>query len=118
MLNAHDKIEAVYYPGLPSHPQHEKATNWFKHYGSILSFDLKAGYDCAALLDSIDIIINATHLGDNRTLALPMAGTIFYEMGAENRAIAGISEQMIRCSIGIEDTEDLLEGFKLGLDQL
>jgi O-acetylhomoserine (thiol)-lyase len=118
MLDAHDKIEAVYYPGLPSHPQHEKATNWFKHYGSILSFDLKVGYDCAALLDSIDIIINATHLGDNRTLALPMAGTIFYEMGAENRAIAGISEQMIRCSIGIEDTEDLLEGFKLGLDQL
>ena len=118
MLDAHDKIDSVYYPGLPSHTQYEKATHWFKHYGTILSFDLKAGYDCAQLLDSIDIIINATHLGDNRTLALPMASTIFYEMGPENRAKAGISEQMIRCSIGIEDTEDLLEGFKQGLDQL
>ncbi len=118
LLDAHDKVEAVYYPGLSSHPQHDKATNWFRHYGSILSFDLKVGYDCSALLDAIDIIINATHLGDNRTLALPMAGTIFYEMGPENRKKAGISEQMIRCSIGIEDTEDLLEGFKLGLDQL
>lgn len=118
LLDEHDKVEAVYYPGLASHPQHDKASQWFKHYGTILSFDLKAGYDCAKLLDSIDIIINATHLGDNRTLALPMAGTIFYEMGPENRAKAGISEQMIRCSIGIEDTEDLLAGFKQGLDLL
>lgn len=118
LLEAHDKVETVYYPGLPSHPQHEKATHWFKHYGSILSFDLKADYDCAQLLDSIDITINATHLGDNRTLALPMASTIFYEMGPDNRAKSGISEKMIRCSIGIEDTDDLLESFTVGLDQL
>lgn len=117
-LESHDKIEAVYYPGLASHPQHQKASDWFRHYGSILSFDLKEGYDCAQLLDAIDITINATHLGDNRTLALPMASTIFYEMGPENRAKSGISEQMIRCSIGIEDTDDLLESFKFGLDQV
>ncbi len=118
LLDAHEKVEAVYYPGLASHPQHDKASQWFRHYGSILSFDLKADYDCAKLLDAIDLIINATHLGDNRTLALPMAGTIFYEMGPENRAKAGISEKMIRCSIGIEDTEDLLESFQQGLDNL
>lgn len=118
MLVAHDKVEKVYYPGLTTHPQHQKAAQWFKRFGAILSFDLKPGYDCAALLDSIDIVINATHLGDNRTLALPMASTIFFEMGPKNRAAAGISEQMIRCSIGIEDTEDLVTGFKAGLDTL
>ncbi|MFQ3228727.1 cystathionine gamma-synthase family protein [Reinekea sp.] len=118
MLDAHEKVEKVYYPGLSCHAQHEKASQWFKHYGAILSFDVKPGYDCSALLDSIDVVINATHLGDNRTLALPMASTIFFEMGAAKRAASGISEQMIRCSIGIEDTEDLVEGFKQGLDQL
>ncbi|MBU2864271.1 cystathionine gamma-synthase family protein [Reinekea forsetii] len=118
MLNAHEKVAQVYYPGLSSHPQHQKAEQWFKHFGAILSFDLKPGYDCATLLDSIDIVINATHLGDNRTLALPMASTIFYEMGPQNRAAAGISEQMIRCSIGIEDADDLVNGFQHGLDSL
>lgn len=118
MLDAHDKVAAVYYPGLASHPQHDKASRLFKHYGSILSFDLKDGYDCAELLDAIEIVVNATHLGDNRTLALPMASTIFYEMGAENRAKSGISEQMIRCSIGIEDTDDLLASFDAGLETL
>ena len=118
LLAQHEKVAQVYYPGLSSHPQHAKAKAWFKHFGAILSFDLKEGYDCAALLNDIDIVINATHLGDNRTLALPMAGTIFYEMGAEKRAQAGISEQMIRCSIGIEDCDDLLTGFKTALDRL
>lgn len=118
MLEAHEHVERVYYPGLASHAQHEKAAQWFKHFGAILSFDLKPEFNCAALLDSIDIVINATHLGDNRTLALPMASTIFFEMGAAKRAASGISEQMIRCSIGIEDTDDLINDFKQGLDKL
>ncbi|MGK0442923.1 MAG: O-acetylhomoserine (thiol)-lyase, partial [Pseudohongiellaceae bacterium] len=115
---AHDKVDQVYYPGLSSHPQHVKAKEWFKYFGAILSFDLKAEYSCAALLNDIDLIINATHLGDNRTLALPMATTIFFEMGAENRAAFGISDQMIRCSVGIEEAEDLMQAFKTALDRL
>ncbi|TCS43982.1 cystathionine gamma-synthase family protein [Reinekea marinisedimentorum] len=118
LLAAHPKVARVYYPGLAAHPQHQTATELFKSYGSILSFDLAEGFDCAALLDDIDLIINATHLGDNRTLALPMASTIFFEMGAENRAKLGIGDRMIRCSIGIEDTDDLLTAFSEALDRL
>lgn len=117
-LQSHDKVQAVYYPGLKSHPQHEKAEKWFRHFGAILSFDLKPQYQCAVLLNNIAITINATHLGDNRTLALPMASTIFHEMGPENRVAFGIGDQMIRCSIGIEDIDDLITGFQQGLENL
>ena len=54
----------------------------------------------------------ATHLGDNRTLALPVASTIFYENGLEERQKMGISEGMIRLSVGIEETDDLVSDFK------
>ena len=118
LLQSHDKVATVYYPGLDCHPQHEKASTWFKHCGAILSFDLKPEYQCADLLNNIEVTINATHLGDNRTLALPMASTIFYEMGKKNRADFGIGDQMIRCSVGIEDGEDLVAAFKQGLDNL
>jgi O-acetylhomoserine (thiol)-lyase len=117
-LDAHPKVEKVFYPGLASHPQHERAAEHFRHFGAILSFDLSAEFDCAALLDSIDLVINATHLGDNRTLALPMASTIFYEMGPENRKAFGIGEKMIRCSVGIEDPDDLIGAFTAALDVL
>ena len=118
MLESHTKVSRVYHPGLESHPQHQRAQDWFRHNGAILSFDLAEGYDCAELLNRIDLVINATHLGDNRTLALPMASTIFYEMGAQRRAEFGIGERMIRCSVGIEETDDLLEAFRSALDSL
>jgi len=118
LLEAHNKVDKVYYPGLKSHPQHTQASKWFKHFGGILSFDLAGGYSCATLLNDIGLVINATHLGDNRTLALPMATTIFFEMGAKNRAALGISDQMIRCSVGIEDPDDLLGAFAEALDRL
>lgn len=118
MLESHPNVDRVYYPGLESHGQHDKAKAWYRHFGALMSFDLKPGFDCRALLNSIDLVVNATHLGDNRTLALPMASTIFYEMGAENRAAFGISDQMIRISVGIEDPEDLITAFQAGLDAL
>jgi O-acetylhomoserine (thiol)-lyase len=83
-----------------------------------MSFDLKAKFSGIDMLNNANLVINATHLGDNRTLALPMASTIFFEMGPENRKAFGIGDQMIRCSIGIEETDDLLETFKQALDSI
>jgi len=118
LLASHDKVEKVYYPGLEGHPQHLRSKELFRHYGAILSFDLKPSFDSSRLLNDIDLVINATHLGDNRTLALPMASTIFFEMGAENRAKFGIGDSMIRCSVGIEDSDDLLSAFLSALNRL
>lgn len=117
-LEGHDKVEKVYYPGLESHPQHERASTLFKGYGALLSLDLKDGLDCCHFLNQLQLVIGATHLGDNRTLALPVAPTIYYEVGLAARQQAGISENMIRCSIGIEDTDDLIADFEQALASL
>jgi O-acetylhomoserine (thiol)-lyase len=114
-LDGHDKIAKVYYPGLANHPQHQQAKQYFKQFGAIISFDAVDGIDPVALLTELNLVICATHLGDNRTLALPVASTIFFEMGLENRQKAGISENMIRMSVGIEDVEDLITDFKQAL---
>lgn len=114
-LEQHPKISAVYYPGLAGHPQHDKASHYFSQYGGILSFDLHESVDCFAFMNKLQLVLNATHLGDTRTLAIPVAHTIYYEMGAEVRADMGISDNMIRLSVGIEDIQDLLADFEQAL---
>ncbi len=117
-LASHDKVDKVYYPGLSDHPQHQLSRALFKHYGGILSIDLKPGLDCFAFLNHLQLVLNATHLGDTRTLAIPVAHTIYYEMGAEQREKMAISDNMIRLSVGIEDIEDIIDDFKQALDAI
>ncbi|MFC7513951.1 cystathionine gamma-synthase family protein [Herbaspirillum sp. GCM10030257] len=112
MLEADDRIAAVYYPGLESHPQHGIASELFARYGSLFSFELRKDIDCFDYLNRLKLAIPASNLGDTRTLVIPVAHTIFYEMGAERRAEMGIAESLIRVSVGIEDTDDLLEDFR------
>ncbi|MES2295920.1 MAG: cystathionine gamma-synthase family protein [Pseudomonadota bacterium] len=115
MLEADPRVAAVHYPGLASHPQHAIATDLFRSYGSLLSFELREGIDCFDYLNRLKIGIPASNLGDTRTLVIPVAHTIFYEMGAERRASMGIAESLIRVSVGIEDTADLLHDFEAAL---
>ncbi len=111
LLEKDERVAAVYYPGLKSHPQHHISTELFRAHGSLLSFELKDGLDCFDFLNRLKLAIPASNLGDNRTLIIPVAHTIFYEMGAERRASMGIAESLIRVSVGIEDTDDLLDDF-------
>ena len=111
MLQADPRVAAVHYPGLASHPQHALATDLFRSYGSLFSFELKDGIDCFDFLNRLSVAIPASNLGDTRTLVIPVAHTIFYEMGAERRASMGIAESLIRVSVGIEDEADLLDDF-------
>lgn len=116
MLEADERVAAVYYPGLKSHPQHGIATELFKDYGSLLSFELKDGIDCFDYLNKLKLAIPTSNLGDTRTLVIPVSHTIFYEMGPERRASMGIADSLIRVSVGIEDTADLIADFKNALD--
>ncbi len=115
MLEADQRVAAVHYPGLPSHPQHALAGDLFRAYGALFSFELKDGIDCFDYLNRLTIAISASNLGDTRTLVIPVAHTIFFEMGAERRASMGIAESLIRVSVGIEDTADLLADFQAAL---
>jgi O-acetylhomoserine (thiol)-lyase len=116
MLEADQRVAAVYYPGLKSHPQHGIAAELFKDFGSLLSFELKDGIDCFDYLNKLKLAIPTSNLGDTRTLVIPVSHTIFYEMGPERRASMGIADSLIRVSVGIEDTDDLIADFKNALD--
>jgi O-acetylhomoserine (thiol)-lyase len=109
------QVQAVHYPGLSSHPQHELAGELFRAYGGILSFELAEGVDPFDFLNRLKIVVLSSNLGDNRTLAIPVAHTIFFEMGAERRAAMGIADSLIRISVGIEDGADLIADFRQAL---
>ena len=92
-----------------------RARSLFRACGGILSFELVDGVDCFDVLNGLSIVVASSNLGDNRTLAIPVAHTIFWEMGPERRAEMGIADSLIRVSIGIEDTADLVADFAQAL---
>lgn len=104
-------VNAVYYPGLSSHPQRDRAAQLFRHPGALFSFELDHSVDIWEFMNRLKVVIKSSNLGDNRTLAIPVAHTIYYEMGPERRASMGIDDSLIRISVGIEDTQDLLDDF-------
>lgn len=111
----HPRVKHVYYPGLADHPQHARAKSLFRAYGALFSLDLTDDVDCFDFLNRLQCVISSSNLGDVRTLAIPVAHTIYHEMGPERRASMGIADSMIRFSVGIEDTDDLLEDFRQAL---
>jgi O-acetylhomoserine (thiol)-lyase len=114
-LAEHPKVQAVYYPGLEGHPQHERASRLFRHPGALFSFELTADVDIWTFMNDLQVIVKSSNLGDNRTLAIPVAHTIYYEMGPERRASMGIDDSLIRISVGIEDSADLLQDLEAAL---
>jgi O-acetylhomoserine (thiol)-lyase len=114
-LAGHRGVRAVHYPGLASHPQHALARELFRGYGALFSFELADGIDVFAFLNRLRIVVLSSNLGDNRTLAIPVAHTIFWEMGPERRAEMGIADSLIRISVGIEDRDDLIDDFAQAL---
>jgi O-acetylhomoserine (thiol)-lyase len=115
-FESHPKIKKVFYPGLENHPQHERAGKLFAKFGGLMSIELDDSIDCLAFLNKLQLVVKSSNLGDTRTLAIPVAQTIFFELGAERRAEMGIPESMIRLSVGIEDLDDLVEDFANALE--
>ena len=111
-LAAHPSVAKVFYPGLTEHPEHERAMTLFRHPGALFSFELADGIEPFPYLNRLEVVVKSSNLGDNRTLAIPVAHTIYHEMGPERRASMGIADSLIRISVGIEETEDLLEDFR------
>ena len=114
-LAAHPKVRAVHYPGLPSHAEHRRALQLFRRPGALLSFELAPDVDLLACLNRLRVVVLSSNLGDNRTLAIPVAQTIFWEMGPARRAEMGIADTLVRVSVGIEDQDDLIEDFRRAL---
>ena len=114
-LEGHPAIARVFYPMLASHPQHAIAKTHFSAGSWLLSFELRDASDCFAFINRLQLPIKATGLGDTRTLIIPVAPTIFWEAGAEMRAVMGIADGLIRLSVGLEDSADLVADFEQAL---
>ena len=114
-LQNHKNVSKVYYPGLADHPEHNLSSSLFRHHGGIFSIELVDGIDCFDFINRLDLVVCSSNLGDTRSLAIPVAHSIYYEMGPERRASMGIADSLVRFSIGIEDADDLLADFEQAL---
>ena len=114
-LESHKAVARVFYPLLESHPQHAVAKAHFSAGSWLLSFELGDEAAALAFINRLKLPVVATGLGDTRTLIIPVAPTIFWEAGAQVRAAMGIADGLIRLSVGLEDTADLLADFEQAL---
>jgi cystathionine beta-lyase/cystathionine gamma-synthase len=115
-LEGHPAISQVNYPGLESHPRHARARDLFDGFGGVLSFEVKGGVEKAeAFIQQTTIPIIAPSLGGIETLITRPATTSHSGMSRADRERTGITDSLIRVSVGIEATEDLLEDFDQAL---
>jgi cystathionine gamma-synthase len=116
-LKDHAFVERVYYPGLPSHENHDVAARQMRGYGGVLSFMLRGGFPSVRrFLPRLRYAHAAANLGAVETVVGPPRTTSHVESSAEEREAMGIPESLIRYSVGIEDTEDLIGDLQQALD--
>ncbi len=118
-LESHPNVETVSYPGLESFPQYELAKKQMDMPGGMIAFEVKGGLEGGKkLLNSLELCTLAVSLGDCETLIQHPASMTHSPYTQEERAEAGISEGLIRISVGLEDAEDIIADLKHGLDRL
>ena len=118
-LNKHPKIERVYYPGLETHPGHEIAKKQMKDFGAMISFELKGGFEAGkTLLNSLKLCSLAVSLGDTETLIQHPASMTHSPYTKEEREAAGITDGLVRLSVGLENVEDIIEDLEQGLEKI
>lgn len=109
-LEEQPRVTRVIYPWLESHPQHELALRQMAGGGTVVSFEVEGGKEQAfAVLDRLEVVDISNNLGDAKSLITHPATTTHHRMGPEGRARVGISDGLVRLSVGLEDVEDLLE---------
>ncbi|WP_220813303.1 O-succinylhomoserine sulfhydrylase [Pseudomonas paralcaligenes] len=115
-LETQPGIERVYYAGLPSHPQHELARRQQSAFGAVVSFEVKGGKEAAwRFIDATRVISITTNLGDTKTTIAHPATTSHGRLSPQERANAGIRDNLIRVAVGLEDVADLKADLARGL---
>jgi methionine-gamma-lyase len=115
-LEGHPRVEWVSYPGLASHPQYEVARKQMSGFGGMVSFEVKGGIQAGAqLMDRLKLCALATSLGDVRTLISHPASTTHTVLSREARLDQGVSDGLVRMSVGLEDVRDIVADLDQGL---
>src|SRR5690606_5917986 len=116
-LDQHPLVEWVSYPGLPHHPSYELAQKYLpKGCGAILTFGIKGGAEAGRrLIDRIPLFSHLANVGDAKSLIIHPASTADEQLAEEQQRQTGVTPELIRLSIGLEDVEDLKEALDEGL---
>ncbi len=118
-LSSHRKIRKVLYPGLKNHPEHELAKKQMSGFGGMLSFEIDGDLGrTKKFCDSLKVALNATSLASVETLVSIPVLTSHVGMKKDELERAGISESMVRVSVGIENIEDIVWDFEQALNQI
>lgn len=116
-LEKHESVDWVKYPFLGSHPQHDIAREQMKHGGGIVTFQIKGGLQAGRkFLDSLNLFSLTPNLGDSRSIATHPASTTHSKLKQEEREAVGISDGLVRLSIGLEHVEDIWEDLEAALN--
>ncbi|MGP1681762.1 MAG: PLP-dependent transferase, partial [Giesbergeria sp.] len=116
-IAAHPATVAVHYPGLPSFPQYSLAKKQMRQMGGMIAFELQGGLEVGVrFMDALQLVTRAVSLGDAETLAQHPASMTHSTYTPEERAAHGISEGLVRLSVGLEDVQDLLDDIGQALD--
>lgn len=116
LLESHEKVQRVYYPGLPSHPQHELAKRQMDGFGAMVSFELVDMEAVKRLLDSLAVFTLAESLGGVESLISNPASMTHASIPREERGARGVNDGLVRISVGVEDAEDLLNDLRQALE--
>jgi methionine-gamma-lyase len=118
MLEEHEKVERVWYPGLPSHPDHAVARRVLRGFSGMVAFELAGGLEAGRWFqEALELALVGPSLGGTRTLVVHAASVTHTQLTPDDRKSAGISEGLVRVSVGIEDPEDLLDDFSRALEK-
>jgi methionine-gamma-lyase len=118
-LNGHDKIKTVYYPGLSGHAQHVLAKTQLYGFGGMLAFKVKGGLESGKkLMDSVKLCSFTTSLGEIDTLIIHPASTSHVSLSRGEREALGITDDLVRLSVGIEDVDDLRHDLEQALEKI
>ncbi len=112
-LERHEQVEWVSYPGLPSHPYHERARRYLRHgYGGVLAFGIRGGLEAGRrFIDAVKLASHLANVGDAKTLVIHPASTTHQQRSAEEQKSAGVTPAQVRVSVGIEHIDDIREDF-------
>jgi len=117
-LASHPKVSRVHYPGLPAHPQHDLARRQMRGFGGLIAFELGSLERARTVLNNVRLMALAESLGGVETLISHPATMTHASVPAERRQAIGITDDMVRISVGIEDVDDLREDLDQALARI
>jgi methionine-gamma-lyase len=117
-LEAHPKVDRVWYPGLPSHPDHDVAGRVLRGFSGMMAIELAGGFEAGQRFqEAVELASVGASLGGTRTIICHAASVTHTQLTSEERRAVGISDGLVRVSVGIEDSTDVIEDFERALEK-